>query len=93
MDVIWISNKLFMVSLILLMIVFIWHGFGWKRLLVWRRITDRSQSGTDPNDARMLAEDAERDMRHDDVRITSVFRNPLFWVALAGIAVSILITL
>jgi hypothetical protein len=93
MNVIWISNKLFMFSLILLMIVFIWHGFGWKRLLVWRRITDRSQSGTDPNETRMLAEDAKQDMRHDDVRLISVLRNPFFWVALAGIAVSILITL
>lgn len=93
MDVIWISNKLFMFSLILLMAVFIWHGFGWRRLLVWRRLNDRTQSGLDPNETRQLAEDAEKDMRHDDVRITSALRNPLLWIALAGIAVSILITL
>lgn len=93
MDLIWISNKLFMISLLLLMGVFIWHGFGWKRLLVWRRMTERTQDPVDSNELRQLAEEEGKSMRRGDVTIGSVLRNPLLWVALGGIAVSIVITL
>jgi hypothetical protein len=73
MNVIAISNKLFMICLVLLMLVFLYHGFGWKRLR-----QGRPEAG---------AEMPPRD------RPLAVLRNPLLWVALAGIALSILITL
>jgi hypothetical protein len=71
MNAVAISNKLFMISLVLLMLVFVYHGFGWKRL---RR------------------ERPEAEVPQQD-RPLAVLRNPLLWIALAGIAVSIVITL
>jgi hypothetical protein len=91
MNVIAISNKLFMISLILLMLVFIYHGYGWKRLLLWRRVTDRSDAPQDTNVLQEHARDVRRSMQ--DERPFAVLRNPLLWIALAGIAVSIVITL
>ncbi|KIL42383.1 hypothetical protein SD70_00100 [Gordoniibacillus kamchatkensis] len=91
MNAVAISNKLFMASLILLMIVFIYHGYGWKRLLLWRRIMDKTDAPQDPNALQDHAEDVRRSMQSD--KPFAVLRNPLLWIALAGIAVSIIITL
>jgi hypothetical protein len=91
MNVVAISNKLFMASLILLMLVFIYHGYGWKRLLLWRRFTDRNEELQAPDAARGLAENVRRSMQ--DERPFAVLRNPLLWIALAGIAISVVITL
>lgn len=91
MDAVAISNKLFMGSLILLMIVFIYHGFGWKRLLLWRRVMDKSETQQDPDGLQGHAEDVRRHVQ--DEKPFAVLRNPLLWLALAGIAVSIVITL
>ena len=79
-----ISDKLFMGSLILLMISVVISGIGFQ-FINWRtQISDEADGETQGNSSRKRAV-----MERQDKSLQRVYRFYLFWIAVAGILVSI----
>lgn len=79
-----ISDKLFMGSLILLMISVVISGIGFQ-FINWRtQISDEADGETQGNSSRKRAV-----MERQDKSLQRVYRSYLFWIAVAGILISI----
>lgn len=82
-----ISDKLFMGSLILLMISVVVSGIGFQ-FVNWRsQVTDELDAETNSSSARKKAV-----MERQDKSLKRVLRSYLFWIAIAGMLVSILLS-
>ncbi|NOV01484.1 hypothetical protein GC097_15815 [Paenibacillus sp. LMG 31457] len=82
-----ISDKLFMGSLILLMISVVVSGIGFQ-FVNWRsQVTDELDAETNSSSARKRAV-----MERQDKSLKRVLRSYLFWIAIAGMLVSILLS-
>jgi len=82
-----ISDKLFMGSLILLMIDVVVSGIGFQ-FVNWRsQVTDELDEETKTSSARKKAV-----MDRQDKSLKRVLRSYLFWIAIAGMLVSVLLS-
>jgi hypothetical protein len=82
-----ISDKLFMGSLILLMISVVVSGIGFQ-FVNWRsQVTDELDAETKSSSARKKAV-----MDLQDKSLKRVLRSYLFWIAIAGMLVSVLLS-
>ncbi|BFT70137.1 MULTISPECIES: hypothetical protein [Paenibacillus] len=82
-----ISDKLFMGSLILLMISVVVSGIGFQ-FVNWRtQVTDELDEETNSSSARKKAV-----MERQDKSLKRVIRSYLFWIAIAGMLVSVLLS-
>ncbi|MVQ38113.1 hypothetical protein [Paenibacillus anseongensis] len=82
-----ISDKLFMGSLILLMISVVVSGIGFQ-FVNWRtQVTDELDEETNSSSARKKAV-----MERQDKSLKRVVRSYLFWIAIAGMLVSVLLS-
>lgn len=81
-----ISDKLFMGSLILLMISAIISGIG-LQFAVWR-----TQAGEEPGEESSNASRKQISMDKQDRSLRRFYRSYLLWISLAGIVVSILLS-
>lgn len=82
-----LSDKIFMGSLILLMISVVVSGIGFQ-FVNWRsQVTDELEGETNDSSARKKAV-----MDRQDKSLKRVLRSYLFWIAIAGILVSILLS-
>lgn len=82
-----ISDKLFMGSLILLMISVVVSGIGFQ-FVNWRsQVTDELDAETKSSSARKKAI-----MERQDKSLKRVLRSYLFWIAIAGMLVSVLLS-
>jgi hypothetical protein len=82
-----ISDKLFMGSLILLMISVVVSGIGFQ-FVNWRsQVTDELDAETKSSSARKKAV-----MDRQDKSLKRVLRSYLFWIAIAGMLVSVLLS-
>ncbi|MDU0205374.1 MULTISPECIES: hypothetical protein [Paenibacillus] len=82
-----ISDKLFMGSLILLMISVVVSGIGFQ-FVNWRsQVTDELDAETNSSSARKKAV-----MERQDKSLKRVLRSYLFWIAIAGMLVSVLLS-
>lgn len=82
-----ISDKLFMGSLILLMISVVVSGIGFQ-FVNWRsQVTDELDEETNTSSARKKAV-----MDRQDKSLKRVLRSYLFWIAIAGMLVSVLLS-
>ncbi|MZQ84827.1 hypothetical protein GQF01_22205 [Paenibacillus sp. 5J-6] len=82
-----ISDKLFMGSLILLMIAVVVSGIGFQ-FVNWRsQVTDELDEETKTSSARKKAV-----MDRQDKSLKRVLRSYLFWIAIAGMLVSVLLS-
>jgi hypothetical protein len=79
-----LSDKLFMGSLILLMISIVVSGIGFQ-FVNWRtQVTDELDGETQESGSRKKAV-----MDRQDKSLGRVLRSKLFWIAIAGILISI----
>ncbi|MBD0382603.1 hypothetical protein [Paenibacillus sedimenti] len=79
-----ISDKLFMGSLILLMISVIISGIGFQ-FINWRtQVTDETDGETQGSSSRKKAV-----IERQDKSLRRVYRSYLFWIAVSGILISI----
>lgn len=82
-----ISDKLFMGSLILLMISVVVSGIGFQ-FVNWRsQVKDELDEETNSSSARKKAV-----MDRQDKSLKRVLRSYLFWIAIAGMLVSVLLS-
>lgn len=82
-----ISDKLFMGSLILLMISVVISGIGFQ-FANWRtQVTDELDAETNSSSARKKAV-----LERQDKSLKRVLRSYLFWIAIAGMLVSVLLS-
>lgn len=82
-----ISDKLFMGSLILLMISVVVSGIGFQ-FVNWRsQVTDELEEETKTSSTRKKAV-----MDRQDKSLKRVLRSYLFWIAIAGMLVSVLLS-
>ncbi|MDR6878326.1 MULTISPECIES: hypothetical protein [Bacillales] len=82
-----LSDKLFMGSLILLMISVVVSGIGFQ-FVNWRsQVTDEMEGEMSDSSARKKAV-----MDRQDKSLKRVLRSYLFWISIAGILISILLS-
>jgi predicted nucleic acid-binding Zn ribbon protein len=81
-----ISDKLFMGSLILLMISMVISGIGFQF------VSFRRQAGEDPGEQLGSAERKQSMLEKQDRSLRRFYRSYLFWISIIGIVVSILLS-